>query len=285
MNRGGDVPLATGDGSSLAAFPFLSRYVGQHLVVTDGTTLLGADDKAGVAEILAACAYLTEHPDIPHGRIAVGFTPDEEIGCGADHFDVKRFGADAAYTVDGGELGEIEFENFNAASATVEVQGVNIHPGSAKNRMKNAVLMLCEWLNGLPAAETPAHTEGYEGFYHVHGMEGNETHARADLLIRDHDRTSFEARKAFLSRLTAYEREGGDARGRRGAGYGPHPGRNGRRTAFLYGLALPEPLHRRRELPRRSRVHPGRIDGKNGGGAGGTDEAPGRGVNRMPENG
>lgn len=203
--RGGDVPLANGDVISLAAFPFLSRYVGQHLVVTDGTTLLGADDKAGVAEILAACAYLTEHPDIPHGRIAVGFTPDEEIGCGADHFDVKRFGADAAYTVDGGELGEIEFENFNAASATVEVQGVNIHPGSAKNRMKNAVLMLCEWLNGLPAAETPAHTEGYEGFYHVHGMEGNETHARADLLIRDHDRASFEARKVFLSRLTAYE--------------------------------------------------------------------------------
>lgn len=203
--RGGDVPLANGDVISLAAFPFLSRYVGQHLVVTDGTTLLGADDKAGVAEILAACAYLTEHPDIPHGRIAVGFTPDEEIGCGADHFDMKRFGADAAYTVDGGELGEIEFENFNAASATVEVQGVNIHPGSAKNRMKNAVLMLCEWLNGLPAAETPAHTEGYEGFYHVHGMEGNETHARADLLIRDHDRASFEARKVFLSRLTAYE--------------------------------------------------------------------------------
>ena len=202
---GGDVPLKNGDVIRLSDFPFLSRYVGQHLVVTDGTTLLGADDKAGVAEILSACAYLTAHPEIPHGKIAVGFTPDEEIGCGADHFDVPRFGADFAYTVDGGELGEIEFENFNAASAAVEVRGVNIHPGSAKNRMKNAALMLCEFLRGIPEAEAPAHTEGYEGFYHVHDITGNESYARADLLIRDHDRASFEARKAFLSRLTDYE--------------------------------------------------------------------------------
>ena len=203
--HGGDVSLKNGEVISLAAFPFLSRYEGQRLVVTDGTTLLGADDKAGVAEILTACEYLLNHPEIPHGKIAVGFTPDEEIGCGADHFDVERFGAAVAYTVDGGELGEIEYENFNAASARIEVHGVNIHPGSAKDRMKNAVLMLCEWLNALPAAETPAHTEGYEGFYHVHDMAGNETSAYADLLIRDHDRASFEARKAFLARLTDYE--------------------------------------------------------------------------------
>ena len=203
--QGGDVELGNGEKLSLSTFPFLSRYVGQHLVVTDGTTLLGADDKAGVAEILSACEYLLAHPEIPHGKIAVGFTPDEEIGCGADHFDVQKFGADFAYTVDGGELGEIEFENFNAASAKITVRGVNIHPGSAKNKMKNAILMLCEWLHGLPAAETPAHTEGYEGFFHVHDMGGNETEAYASLLIRDHDRTSFEKRKAFLDALTAFE--------------------------------------------------------------------------------
>ena len=203
--QGGDVELGNGEKLSLSTFPFLSRYEGQHLVVTDGTTLLGADDKAGVAEILSACEYLLAHPEIPHGKIAVGFTPDEEIGCGADHFDVQKFGADFAYTVDGGELGEIEFENFNAASAKITVRGVNIHPGSAKNKMKNAILMLCEWLHGLPAAETPAHTEGYEGFFHVHDMGGNETEAYASLLIRDHDRTSFEKRKAFLDALTAFE--------------------------------------------------------------------------------
>ena len=203
--QGGDVELGNGEKLAPETFPFLSRYIGQHLVVTDGTTLLGADDKAGVAEILSACEYLLAHPEIPHGRIAVGFTPDEEIGCGADHFDVRKFGADFAYTVDGGELGEIEYENFNAASAKLEVRGVNIHPGSAKNKMKNAALMLCEWLHGLPAAETPAHTEGYEGFYHVHDMGGNETSAYASLLIRDHDRASFEKRKAFLAALTAYE--------------------------------------------------------------------------------
>lgn len=203
--QGGDVELGNGEKLSLSTFPFLSRYVGQHLIVTDGTTLLGADDKAGVAEILSACEYLLAHPKIPHGKIAVGFTPDEEIGCGADHFDVQKFGADFAYTVDGGELGEIEFENFNAASAKITVRGVNIHPGSAKNKMKNAILMLCEWLHGLPAAETPAHTEGYEGFFHVHDMGGNETEAYASLLIRDHDRASFEKRKAFLAALTAFE--------------------------------------------------------------------------------
>lgn len=205
LYQGGDIELENGERIALATFPFLSRYIGQHLVVTDGRTLLGADDKAGIAEIVTACAYLQAHPELPHGRIAVGFTPDEEIGCGADHFDVPAFGAAFAYTVDGGELGEIEFENFNAASARIEVRGVNIHPGSAKDRMKNAILMLGEWLNGLPVAETPAHTEGYEGFYHVHRVEGTESAACAELLIRDHDRASFEARKQFLQRLTDYE--------------------------------------------------------------------------------
>ena len=203
--NGGDIPLKNGDVIALDAFPFLSKYVGQEIIVTDGTTLLGADDKAGIAEIMSACQYLLEHPEISHGKIAVGFTPDEEIGCGTDAFDVARFGADFAYTVDGGELGEIEYENFNAASATLTVRGVNIHPGSAKNRMKNAVLMANEWISRLPASETPAHTEGYEGFYHVHDFEGNECNATVALLIRDHDKNLFEARKQFLEDLTAFE--------------------------------------------------------------------------------
>ena len=203
--QGGDIPLKNGDVIALDSFPFLSKYVGQEIIVTDGTTLLGADDKAGIAEIMSACQYLLEHPEISHGKIAVGFTPDEEIGCGTDAFDVTRFGADFAYTVDGGELGEIEYENFNAASAKLTVRGVNIHPGSAKNRMKNAVLMANEWISRLPASETPAHTEGYEGFYHVHDFEGNECNATVALLIRDHDKAIFEARKQFLEDLTAFE--------------------------------------------------------------------------------
>lgn len=203
--RGGDIPLKNGDVISEEAFPFLSKYVGQEIIVTDGTTLLGADDKAGIAEILSACDYLLEHPEISHGKIAVGFTPDEEIGCGTDHFDVERFGAKFAYTVDGGEIGEIEYENFNAASVKLTVRGVNIHPGSAKNRMKNAILMANEWISRLPAAQTPAHTEGYEGFYHVHDFEGNESEATVSLLIRDHDRALFEERKRFLEDLTAFQ--------------------------------------------------------------------------------
>ncbi len=201
---GGDIPLDGGEIIRTSLFPFLARYIGQELIVTDGKTLLGADDKAGIAEIVAACAYLAEHPEIPHGRIAVGFTPDEEIGCGADHFDLARFGADFAYTVDGGELGEIEYENFNAAAATVTVHGVNIHPGSAKNRMKNAVLLANQFVSMLPPAETPAHTEGYEGFFHVSDLCASETEAKISMIVRDHDREKFEARKAFLTRLCAY---------------------------------------------------------------------------------
>ena len=188
----------------VADFPELSFFKGHTLITTDGTTLLGADDKAGVAEIMSAVEYLTLHPEIPHGRIAVGFTPDEEVGSGADHFDVAGFGAAVAYTVDGGELGELEYENFNAAGAQITVHGVNIHPGSAKNKMKSAILMAVELVNMLPPAETPAHTEGYEGFYHLCEMSGDETTATLSYIIRDHDRTSFEARKACLTRVVDY---------------------------------------------------------------------------------
>ena len=184
--------------------PFLEEYIGQELIVTDGTTLLGADDKAGVAEIVTLCEYLLAHPEIKHRPIAVCFTPDEEIGRGTDRFRMDRFPAKEAYTVDGGELGEIEYENFNAAAATVKVQGLNIHPGSAKNKMKNASLMLAEFIGLLPAAETPAHTEGYEGFFHLCEMSGDESFAEAAYIIRDHDREKFEARKVLMQQTADF---------------------------------------------------------------------------------
>ncbi len=199
--RGGDIVQANGEKISVSDFPFLAEYEGQQLIITDGNTLLGADDKAGVAEIVTAMEYLISHPEIKHGRIAVGFTPDEEIGCGADHFDVKGFGAEFAYTVDGGALGELEYENFNAAAAVVEFKGLNIHPGSAKNKMKNAVLIAAEYVSLLPAAETPAHTEGYEGFYHVQEIKGDETYAKVKMIIRDHDMEIFKKRKDTVKKL------------------------------------------------------------------------------------
>ena len=185
-------------------YPVLEEYVGQQLIVTDGTTLLGADDKAGVAEIVTLCEELLSHPEIRHRPIAVCFTPDEEIGRGADRFRLERFPAAEAYTVDGGELGEIEYENFNAASAVLTVRGLNIHPGSAKGKMKNAALMAAEFIGLLPAAETPAHTEGYEGFYHLCEIRGDESSAEAVFILRDHDREKFEARKAFLRQTADY---------------------------------------------------------------------------------
>ncbi|MBP3300877.1 MAG: peptidase T [Clostridia bacterium] len=185
-------------------FPELNRYLGQDLIVTDGTTLLGADDKAGVAEIIAACAKMTENPKISHRQVAVCFTPDEEIGRGADKFDFSAFPAKVAYTVDGGALGEIEYENFNGASALIEIKGVNIHPGSGKGKMKNASLLAAEFITRMPPAETPAHTEGYEGFYHLCDMQGDESTARLYYIIRDHDRAKFEARKVFVENLAAY---------------------------------------------------------------------------------
>lgn len=205
--EGGDIPMAHGAPMREADYPFLKRYVGQDLVVTDGSTLLGADDKAGVAEILEAVEYLVNHPDIPHGPIAVGITPDEEIGSGADHFDLKGFGAAVAYTVDGGELGELEYENFNAAGAVVTVHGFNIHPGSAKDKMKNALLMAIEFNSMLPPAETPAHTEGYEGFYHLQAMSGDETTATLEYIVRDFDMDKFQHRKTAMERIAAYLNE------------------------------------------------------------------------------
>ena len=189
---------------SVKDYPSLEKYRGEDIICTDGTTLLGADDKAGVAEIMTLAQFYAENPDVPHGTIKIGFTPDEEVGNGPKYFDVKKFGADFAYTVDGGELGEIEYENFNAANAGVFVRGVNIHPGSAKNKMKNALLIALEYAGLLPPAETPAHTEGYEGFYHLHDMKGNETEAELHYLIRDHDRAKFEARKQFLAQAAAF---------------------------------------------------------------------------------
>ena len=204
--QGGDIVLNEEQGIVMreADFESLARYKGQHLIVTDGTTLLGADDKAGVAEIFTAVEYLASHPEVKHGRIAVGITPDEEVGAGADHFDIPGFGAAVAYTVDGGELGELEYENFNAAGAKITVHGLNIHPGEAKNKMKNAALIAVELAGMLPAAETPAHTEGYEGFYHLCGLEGDETTAHLEYIIRDHDREKFEERKRTMERVCAY---------------------------------------------------------------------------------
>ncbi|WP_313584805.1 peptidase T [Lacrimispora sp.] len=185
-------------------FPDLLKYKGQDIITTDGTTLLGADDKAGVAEIMAMAEYLLSHPEIPHGTIRIGFTPDEEVGRGADFFDVKGFGADVAYTVDGGGLGELEYENFNAASAKVRVHGSSIHPGSSKGRMRNALLMAMEFHNMLPAAENPMYTEGYEGFFHLDSMSGTVEEARMDYIIRDHNKERFEEKKIFMERVAEY---------------------------------------------------------------------------------
>ena len=200
--EGGDIVLNEREGivTRLADFPELAGYKGQRLIVTDGTTLLGADDKAGVAEIMTAAAYLMAHPEIEHGAIRVGFTPDEEIGRGVDFFDVPRFGANFAYTMDGGALGEIEYENFNAASATIEIQGRSVHPGYAKGKMINA-LRVAEAIDyRLPAHERPEYTEGYEGFLHLTKLSGGVDRATMQYIIRDHNRTSFEERKAVLQK-------------------------------------------------------------------------------------
>ena len=180
------------------------KYIGEELIVTDGTTLLGSDDKAGIAEIIAACEKIISDNTLKHGKISIGFTPDEEIGRGADKFDFERFGADFAYTVDGEELGGIQAENFNAAAAELTVHGVNTHPGSAKNKMRSAILYLNEFINLLPPAETPSHTEGYEGFYHVNDISGSETEAHLSMIIRDFDRQSFEKRKQFVVNAAEY---------------------------------------------------------------------------------
>ena len=203
---GGDICLNQELGIVLspADFPELLEYKGQTLVTTDGTTLLGADDKAGVAEIMSMAAWLLAHPEKEHGDICIAFTPDEEVGRGADLFDVEGFGAAGAYTVDGGALGELEYENFNAASARLTIQGSSIHPGSAKGRMKNALLIGMEFQSLLPAFENPMYTEGYEGFYHLDHMQGNVEQAVLEYIIRDHDREKFEKKKVFFQQAADF---------------------------------------------------------------------------------
>ena len=201
---GGDIVLdeAAGVVLSPSDFPELTDYKGQSLIVTDGKTLLGADDKAGIAEIIAAIEHLQNHPEIKHGDIRIAFNPDEEIGLGAHKFDVQRFGADWAYTMDGGAIGELEFENFNAASVKVSFKGRNVHPGYAKHKMINSIRIANQFCIMLPRWETPEHTEGYEGFYHLIGFEGTVEETKLTYIIRDHDRDRFERRKKELEHLT-----------------------------------------------------------------------------------
>ncbi len=203
---GGAVQLEGGDVLDPADYPELRLRAGKDLIVTDGRTLLGADDKAGVAEIMTACEQLLSQ-NLPHGEVRIAFTPDEEIGRGADRFDVKGFGADFAYTVDGDELGGIEYENFNAASAQLTFHGRSVHPGSAKNKLVNAALLAMEFDSLLPPQERPEHTEGYEGFYHLCGVKGETELAESVYILRDHDRARFEARKATVARIATYMNE------------------------------------------------------------------------------
>lgn len=201
--QGNDIMLSEGIVSSPNKFPELLSHIGEDLIVTDGHTLLGADDKAGIAEIVQAMCYLRDHKEIKHGDIRVAFNPDEEIGMGAHHFDVEKFGCDWAYTMDGGDLGDLEFENFNAASAKIQLKGVSVHPGYAKGKMVNANRLAVEFASMLPEEETPEHTEGYEGFYHLLGMKSNIEQATLSYIIRDHDRDRFEERKDFIKECAA----------------------------------------------------------------------------------
>ena len=185
----------------VAKYPEILDYKGQDIIVTDGTTLLGADDKAGLAEIVTACEYLIEHPEIEHGKIRVGFTPDEEIGQGADHFDVEKFDCDFAYTMDGGAVGELEYENFNAAGCKIKVHGVNVHPGYGYHKMINSIRIANHFASMLPRWETPEHTQGYEGFYHLIAMNGSVEETTLQYIIRDHDRARFESRKREVEHL------------------------------------------------------------------------------------
>ena len=204
---GSDIALNSDLTMRVEEFPELSFFKGHTLIVTDGTTLLGADDKAGVAEIMTAAEWLMSHPEVAHGKIRIGFTPDEEIGRGVDFFNVERFGADFGYTVDGGMEGELEFENFNAASAKFTIKGRNIHPGYAKNKMINAMHVAMEVASMLPPAQRPEHTEGYEGFYHLVGMKGDVELAELSYIVRDHSREKFEEKKEFLTRVEKYMAE------------------------------------------------------------------------------
>ena len=203
---GSDIPLRGVPGLCLrpSEFPEMLAHKGETLITTDGTTLLGADDKAGVAEIMNAVQYIVEHPEFRHGEIKIGFTPDEEIGRGVVKFDVEKFGADYAYTMDGGDVGELEFENFNAASAKIRVQGCNVHPGYAKGKMKNALRIVEEFDSLLPVEQKPEYTEGYEGFFHLIAMQGSVEEASSTYIIRDHDMALYEARKAEVRRIADF---------------------------------------------------------------------------------
>ena len=198
---GGEIELSEGIILSPKKFPELLQHIGEDLIVTDGHTLLGADDKAGIAEIVQAMVYLNAHKDIKHGKIRVAFNPDEEIGMGAHHFDVEKFGCQWAYTMDGGDVGELEYENFNAASAKVSIKGISVHPGYAKGKMLNASLLAAEFIGMMPANETPETTEGYQGFYHLTSMQAQTEQAKLSYIIRDHDREKFENRKHFIKRV------------------------------------------------------------------------------------
>lgn len=198
--NGGDIELPNGLTISAQLFPHLEKLKGRTIITTDGTTLLGADDKAGIAEILSACAYIINN-DIPHCKICVGFTPDEEVGAGADYFDVENFGCDYAYTIDGGEEGELEYESFNAATAKVTVNGFSVHTGSAKNTMINAANVALEFVNMLPRYEVPEHTKGYEGFFHLDEIKGTVSNAYLEILIRDHDKNLFNGRKETIKHI------------------------------------------------------------------------------------
>ena len=202
--HGGDLLLNKEENIVLSPnyFEDLRQYIGQTLITTDGTTLLGADDKAGICEIVSAMEYLINHPEIKHGKIRVGFTPDEEIGRGAHKFDVEKFGADWAYTMDGSQIGELEYENFNAASAVVKIKGKIVHPGYAKGKMINSMYIATEFINSLPRMETPEHTEGYQGFFHLHNIKGDVDETTLEYIIRDHDKGHFEARKEVMQKLT-----------------------------------------------------------------------------------
>ena len=205
--NGKEIVLSEGITSSPRKFPELLQHVGEDIIVTDGHTLLGADDKAGIAEIVQAMCYLRDHKEIKHGDIRVAFNPDEEIGMGAHHFDVEKFGCQWAYTMDGGDVGELEFENFNAASAKITIKGVSVHPGYAKGKMVNANALATEFAKMLPANETPETTEGYQGFYHLLGIQSNIEEARMSYIIRDHDREHFEDRKRFIANCASLMNE------------------------------------------------------------------------------
>ena len=200
---GNDIELSPGIVSSTKKFPELLSHVGEDLIVTDGTTLLGADDKAGIAEIVQAMCWLRDHKEVRHGDIRIAFNPDEEIGMGAHHFDVEKFGCEWAYTMDGGDLGDLEFENFNAASAKIHIKGISVHPGYAKGKMVNANRLAAEFVGMLPGDETPETTEGYQGFYHLLGIESGIESAKLSYIIRDHDREKFEERKTFITQCVA----------------------------------------------------------------------------------